>query len=233
MFESLLSNAQGYIHSNPWLAFAAVFIGGLLTAANPCVLAMIPLTVGFVSADEKIKSPLSAFTFSSLFVFGLALTFTAMGIAASLFDVLFGQTPAYWNWVVAGACVVMGLHFAGIVNAPIPSLNVNPKIKGGLGAFLLGTLFGLVSAPCAAPILIVLLVYIAGSDSSLLYGASLLLVYALGHCILILIAGTSMGAAKSMLENKKFTETLQVMRRVAGIAIVVVGAYFAYRGIVQ
>ena len=87
------------------------------------------------------------------------------------------------------------------------------------------------STPCAAPILVVLLTYLAGSGASVPYGGFLLLVYALGHSVLILIAGTSMGAAKKLIESKKLTKATEIMRRVAGGVIVRVGAYFAYRGV--
>ena len=88
------------------------------------------------------------------------------------------------------------------------------------------------SAPCAAPILVVLLTYLAGSGSSVVYGGLLLLVYALGHSVLILIAGTSMGAARKLIESKKMTSTLAWLRRGAGLVIVLVGVYFAYRAFI-
>ncbi len=229
--ESLFQNAEVYIHTNPWLALVVVFLGGLLTASNPCVLAMIPLTIGFVSGGQNIKSAKSAFVFSLFFVLGLAVMFTGMGIVAAVVGRLFGTVSSFWNWVVAGVCLVMGIHLMGLVNIPIPQLNLNPKVKGGAGAFLLGLLFGIVSAPCAAPILVVLLAYIAGSGSSVVYGGLLLLVYALGHCTLIVVAGTSIGAAKSIIENKKLTATTDILRRVAGVLIIAVGAYFAFRGL--
>jgi len=231
MLESLMNNAEAYIHTNPWLALVAVFLGGLLTASNPCVLAMIPLTIGFVSGGQNIKSAKSAFLFSLFFILGLSVMFTGMGIVAAVVGRLFGTVSSVWNWIVAGVCLVMGIHLMGLVNIPIPQVNVNPKVKGGFGAFLLGLLFGIVSAPCAAPILVVLLAYIAGSGSSVVYGGLLLLVYAMGHCTLIVIAGTSIGAAKSIIENKKLTATTNVLRRVAGVLIIAVGAYFGYRGL--
>ncbi len=113
---------------------------------------------------------------------------------------------------------------------PMP-FNVQPKIKGAMGALVLGLLFGVVSTPCVAPILVVLLTYLAGSGASVAYGGLLLLVYALGHSVLIPIAGSSMGAAKKLLESKRMTKATDVMRRVAGGVIVLVGATFAYRGI--
>lgn len=231
MLDQFLSNAELYIYSNPWLAVGAVFVGGLLTASNPCVLAMIPLTIGFVSGGKSISSARSAFGFSLLFVLGLAITFTVMGVVAALVGRLFGNVSAVWNFVVAAVCVVMGVHLAGLVKLPIPTLNVTPRVKGNVGAFLLGLLFGVVSAPCAAPILIVLLTYLAASGSSVAYGALLLLVYALGHCALIVVAGTSVGAAKAVIENRKLTAATDALRRVAGVLIVAVGAFFAWRGL--
>jgi len=228
---SILNDISRYIHTNPWLALIVVFFGGLLTASNPCVLAMIPLTIGFVSGDQNIKSAKSAFVFSLFFILGLSAMFTGMGIIAAVVGRLFGTVSSFWNWIVVGVCLVMGIHLMGLVNIPIPQVNVNPKIKGGFGAFLLGLLFGIVSAPCAAPILVVLLAYIAGSGSSVIYGGLLLFVYALGHCTLIVVAGTSIGAAKSIIENKKLTAATNVLRRIAGVLIIAVGGYFAFRGI--
>jgi len=231
MLESWLGNAEAIIQSSPWLAPVVVFIGGLLTASNPCVLAMIPLMIAFVTGDRQIDSTARAFVFSLLFVLGLATMFTAMGVFAALVGKMFGDVSAFWNWIVAGVCLLMGLHLLGVLSVPLPQIQAHPQLKGAVGAFVLGLLFGIVSAPCAAPILIVLLTYIAGSGSSAVYGGMLLLVYALGHCVLILIAGTSIGAAKKIIANKNLTRATNVLRRVAGGLIILVGAYFAYRGL--
>ena len=96
---------------------------------------------------------------------------------------------------------------------------------------ILGLLFGLVSAPCAAPILVVLLTYLAGSGASIPYGGGLLLAYALGHSLLIIVAGTSMGAARALIENKKMTRATEILRRGAGAVILLVGLYFGLRGV--
>ncbi len=234
MLDGILDNAGQYIHTNPWLALVAVFAGGVLTASNPCVLAMIPLMMSFVAGRrEDGAGVLRAFLFSLVFILGLAVTFTALGMVAALAGKMYGDVSGIWNWIVAAVCVVMGLHLMGVVNIPIPSLGgkLQPKTRGLLGSFLLGLLFGVVSAPCAAPILVVLLTYLAGSGSSVAWGGTLLLVYALGHSVLILIAGTSMGAAKKLIENKKATRVLELLRKGAGAAIVLVGLYFAYRGL--
>ncbi len=233
MLDQFVSAAGTYIETNPWLAILAVFLGGILTASNPCVLAMIPLTMSFVVGDKQGKGGIArAILFSGLFVVGLSITFTALGMIAALAGTIYGEVSSAWNWVVAGVCLVMGLHLMGVLNFTIPMpFNVQPKVKGAVGALLLGLLFGVVSTPCAAPILVVLLTYLAGSGASVPYGGLLLLVYALGHSVLILVAGTSMGAAKKLIESKKLTRATDIMRRVAGGIIILVGAYFAYRGI--
>src|SRR5664280_1421372 len=234
MLDTFVANAGQYIHANSWLAIVAVFLGGIITASNPCVLAMIPLMMSFVAGRKDDKTRIGrAFLYSFVFILGLALTFTALGMVAALAGKMYGDVSRAWNWIVAVVCAFMGLHLMGVVTVPIPSLGgkLQPKTRGYVGALLLGLLFGLVSAPCAAPILIVLLTYLAGSGASVAWGALLLLIYALGHNVLILIAGTSMGAARTLLENKKTTRTLELLRRAAGAVIVLVGIYFAYRSL--
>ncbi len=233
MFDGLLDNAGQYIQTNPWLGIVAVFVGGMLTASNPCVLAMIPLTMSFVAGQKGQQAgPLRAFLFSLVFVLGLAVTFTVMGTAAALAGSIYGDVSGVWTWVVAAVCVVMGLHLMGVLNFTIPMpFNIQPKTRGVVGAFIMGLLFGVISAPCAAPILVVLLTYLAGSGASVPYGALLLLVYALGHSVLILVAGTSMGLARKLIESRGVTRATDIMRRAAGVVIIGVGVFFIVNGI--
>ncbi|HEY3452419.1 MAG TPA: cytochrome c biogenesis protein CcdA [Myxococcales bacterium] len=233
MLDQFVANAGQYISTNPWMAVGATFVGGMLTASNPCVLAMVPLMMSFVAGRKgEAIGPARAFGYSLVFVLGLGLTFTVLGMIAALAGTLYGDVSKYWNWVVAAVCLVMGLHLAGILNFTIPMpFRVQPKTTGLLGAFVMGLLFGIVSAPCAAPILIVLLTYLAGSGASIPYGGFLLMTYALGHSVLILVAGTSMGLARKLIESKSVTRTTDLMRRAAGVLIVLVGCYFGYQGL--
>ncbi|HQP36775.1 MAG TPA: cytochrome c biogenesis protein CcdA [Polyangiaceae bacterium] len=228
--STFLQDTGQYIHTNPWLALVAVFVGGVLTASNPCVLAMIPLMMSFVAGRKDERSgPLRALSFSFVFVLGLAVMFTGMGVFAALAGKLYGDVSGVWKWVVAGVCLIMGLHLMSVLDFSFPSpIKAPPKVTGFVGAFLLGLLFGIVSAPCAAPILIVILTYLAGSKASVAYGALLLLLYALGHSVLIIAAGTSMGAARKLIESKRVTRATRYMRRAAGVVIVLVGVYFAW-----
>jgi len=228
MIQSLLGNVNQIIQTNPWLAFVAVFIGGLLTALNPCVLAMIPLTIGFVGGTKEASGLRRALLFSIFFVLGLSITFAILGIIAASLGRLFGDVGNFWKYLVAGVCLIMGLHLLEIFkfNIPAPRL-ATPKAGGLIGAFLLGLLFGVVSSPCATPILAVLLAFIA-AKGNLIYGVSLLFFYALGHCALILVAGTSVGAAKSMLESRGLRMSTGILRKVAGVLIILVGGFFLF-----
>jgi len=234
VLDGFLSGAGQYVQSSPWLAAVAVFVGGALTASNPCVLAMIPLMMSVVAGRREEEAGVArAFLFSLVFVTGLGVTFTTLGMVAALAGRLYGEVPLAWTWLVAAVCVAMGLHLAEIVTLPIPALGgrLQPRTRGLLGSLLLGLLFGVVSAPCAAPILVVLLTYLAGAGASVLYGGGLLLIYALGHSVLILLAGTSMGLARRLIEDRRATRVLGGLRRAAGFTIIIIGGYFAYRGI--
>ncbi len=231
--ESFLANAGHYIQSAPWLGVAAVFLGGVISSAAPCVLAIIPLTMSFVAGQAPSSKPaLRGFLFSLVFVLGLCVTFAGLGVAAALLGTVYGEVSPVWTWIVAAVCIVMGLHLAGVLPFNIPVLlSSQPRLRGAAGAFVMGLLFGVVSAPCAAPILVVLLTYLAGTGASVAYGAGLLLVYALGHSVMILLAGTSMGLARKMVESRGLSRASGLMKRAAGVVIVCVGIYFVYSGL--
>ena len=88
----------------------------------------------------------------------------------------------------------------------------------------LGLLFGVISTPCAVPILAVLLAFIA-AKGSVLYGGALLLTYALGHCMLVLVCGVSAGAVKAILGSSRWASANLWLRRCAGAVVILVGAY--------
>ncbi|MFH2006238.1 MAG: cytochrome c biogenesis protein CcdA [bacterium] len=211
----------------------AVFLGGLLTATNPCVLAMIPLMISFVGGrQEQGLGPARALGYSVTFVLGLCITFTVMGVLAAMSGSLYGEKSAVWNYVIAGVCLIMGLHLMGLLPFQIPTpIGRHPRLQGVLGAFVLGLLFGFVSLPCAGPILIVLLTYLAGTNSSVAFGGLLLLVYGLGHSVLILVAGTSIGLARKLIESGRLTRVTDLLRRGSGVLIAGVGVYFLYLGL--
>jgi hypothetical protein len=146
MIEQLVENTGTYIQTNPWLAVVAVFVGGALTASNPCVIAMIPLMMSFVAGRRDEQTGISrALLYSFVFVLGLAITFTALGMIAALAGQMYGDVSEVWNWIVAAVCLVMGLHLMEVLRFTIPMpIKVQPQTRGIVGAFVLGLRLGLV-----------------------------------------------------------------------------------------
>jgi len=227
--ENLFGDISALLQHSPWLAIVAVFLGGVTTALNPCVLAMIPLLMGVVAGNKETTTVRRSLVFSLFFVLGLAITFTVLGLISALMGRMFGNVGQFWKYVVAGVCFLMGPQLLGILkwNIPVPT-GIRVKKPGYIGAFLLGLLFGVVSTPCAVPILAVLLAFVA-EKGNVLYGGFLLFVYALGHSTLILAAGTSIGAAKGLLESKGVRTAHSIIQKVAGVLIIGIGAYFLFR----
>jgi len=224
--ENLIGDVSQLIQHNPWLAVIAVFIGGITTASNPCVLAMIPLMMSVVAGNKETTGLKKSLVFSLFFIAGLSITFTALGLISGLMGRMFGDVGRFWKYIVAAVCLMMGIHLFGFFKLNLPTPEFLKLRKGGnIGAFLLGLLFGVVSTPCAVPILAVLLAYVA-SKGSVIYGGFLLFIYALGHSLLILIAGTSMGAAKRLIESKGIRKANLILQKAAGAVIILVGIYF-------
>ncbi len=223
--EAVFSNIQHIIQDRHGLAFVAVLVGGLISAASPCVLAAIPLIIGYVggySEGNKKKAAL----YSLVFVLGLSITFTLLGAAASVMGQFLGFMG---KWLYMGLAVVaigMGLQLMGIVSIPMPFQKTRQvKSKGLAGAFLLGLLTGTVSSPCATPVLAVILAYVS-TQGDILYGGSLLFVYALGHCALIFIAGLSIGFTESIVGSRGVRNFSLYAKRFSGALLVIAGIYF-------
>lgn len=223
--EALLQNIQVIVQNQHGLAFIAVFIGGLISAASPCVLAAIPLIVGYVGGYAEGNKKKAAL-FSLVFVLGLSITFTLLGAAASVMGQFLGFMG---KWLYIGLAVVaigMGLQLMGIISIPLPFQKTRQvKSKGLAGAFLLGLLTGTVSSPCATPVLAVILAYVS-TQGDILYGGSLLFVYALGHCALIFVAGLSIGFTESIVSSKGIKNFSLYAKKISGAILVVVGVYF-------
>lgn len=223
--EAIFNNIQHIIQNQHGLAFVAVFIGGLISAASPCVLAAIPLIIGYVggySEGNKKKAAL----YSLIFVLGLSITFTLLGAAASFMGQLFGFLGRWLYIGLAAIAVLMGLQLMGLANISLPFQKTRSvKTKGLWGALFLGLLTGTVSSPCATPVLAVILAYVS-TQGDMVYGGSLLFVYALGHCALIFIAGLSMGLTESIISSQGIKNFSLYSKRVSGAILIVVGIYY-------
>ena len=224
--QHLLENIQSIIQNNHSLAFLAVFTGGLISAASPCVLAAIPLIIGYVggySGGDKKKAAIYSF----VFILGLSITFTVLGAAASVMG-KFLSFAGQWLYIgLAVIAVAMGLQLMGVVSIPLPFQKTRQvKSRGLWGAFLLGLLTGTVSSPCATPVLAVILAYVS-TQGDIMYGGSLLFAYAVGHCALIFIAGLSVGLTESMVSSKGIKNFSLYSRQFSGAVLVAAGLYVA------
>ena len=228
--ETLISHLSQSLTENPLLAYLGVFLGGILSSSSPCVLATIPLVIGYVggySGGNRRKALLYSFAF----ILGLSITFTIFGAIASLVGGLFGVISRSWYFIAGGIAVIIGLHLIGLFNWSLPvPIHLQPKQRGILGAFLLGIFFGIVSSPCATPVLALILTFVA-SKGEVTYGTSLLFVYALGHCTLIFLAGTATGFAEGFIKSKGISNITTWGKRVGGVIVVFAGIYLFYLGI--
>lgn len=133
------------------------------------------------------------------------------------------------RWLYIGLSLIsilMGLHLMGITSIPLPFQKTRSvKTKGLLGAFLLGILTGTVSSPCATPVLAVILAYVS-TQGDMLYGGSLLFVYAIAHCALIFIAGLSIGLTESLISNSGLKNFSNYAKKISGGILILVGVYF-------
>ncbi|HEX3021132.1 MAG TPA: cytochrome c biogenesis protein CcdA, partial [Lachnospiraceae bacterium] len=101
--------------------------------------------------------------------------------------------------------------------------------KGYIGAFIAGILGGIFSSPCSTPVLIALLAIVAGKGS-IVWGITLLLLYSIGHAILSVIAGTSIGFVQKLSGSKKYGHFSKILKIIMGLAILLIGFYMFYLG---
>ena len=178
---------------------ALVFLGGLLTSANPCVLVAAPLVVGFTGGTKEGRHHPTLL--SAIFVLGLAAAFTVLGLIAAVTGSLLGAVGWGWQALLGLILLAMGLHLLGLYSLP----TATPDLKrfhgaGLLGAFALGALTGTLSAPCATPALAAVLTIVA-LQKKILWGGVLLFTYALGHVLLLFFAGVSSGWVSRYAES--------------------------------
>jgi len=222
--EGLFSSIGEIIQTQGWLAFPSCFLGGVVSSASPCVLAMIPLVIGYVGGYAE-GSQKKAIQYSIVFTIGLTITFTILGIIAGAMGRLFGDVGRFWNYVLPPVAILLGLYLLGVFNFNIGiSQRFMPKKKALLGAFLIGLFFGIVASPCATPVLAVILTF-AATRQEIAYSGGLLLAYALGHWVLVLGAGISAGFAQRVLASRGISNFSTYSKKAGGVILIGVGIY--------
>lgn len=219
----------GVMQNRPILAYGASYLGGMVATCSPCILASIPLVIGFVGGYAGGNQK-QAFIYSLTFVLGLALVMSALGALAALMGTMFGLTGPLWYFILALVLITMGLHLTGLINLKLEtSQKFLPQRTGLWGALILGMLFGTVLSPCASPVLAVILT-LAAVQGHVAYGSSLLFAYALGQGTLIILAGTFTGLIENFLQSRGARVSLSLQKAAGGL-LFLAGLYMAYQGV--
>ncbi len=212
---------------NLWLAFLLVFLGGIVTSLTPCVYPLIPITVSIFGANES-AGIFKSFLLSLVYVFGIVVTYSILGVAVASTGAVFGQVMSN-PWVIgiiSLILVTLGLSMFGIFEIQLPS-SVQNRLNtvggaGFLGAFGMGTVAGVIAAPCTGPALAAVLAYIA-TTQSLFLGFWLMFTYALGMGILFICIGTFSGLLSALPRSGGW---MYILENVFGIAIITMALYF-------
>ena len=227
MIENLTGNLEVAIQSAPLLAVVISLAAGVATSFTPCVYPLIPITVGFIGAKGS-KTRIRGFYLSLMYVLGLAIVYSSLGAFAALTGKLFGQiqTNPWAYLVVANICIIFGLAMLDVINIQFTWFArfgvTEAKTKGGISAILLGGSSALIAAPCAAPVLGVLLTYV-GTKQNVPLGIAMLFSYAFGMGFLLILIGTFAGLLTSLPRSGDWMVRI---KKGFGIMMIIVGEYF-------
>jgi len=212
------------------VALGAAFVWGVLSILlSPCHLASIPLIVGFIDKQER-TSPRHAFWLSTLFASGILITIALIGVITASLGRMMGDIGVWGNYVVAAVLLLVGLHLLGVI--PLSFQGATPQAvqrKGLLAALVLGLVFGIALGPSTfaymAPILAVT-TRVAATQFA--YAFLLLVMYGVGHCSVIVTAGTSTGFVQRYLNWTEESRGTIILKQICGVLVILGGLYLIY-----
>jgi len=227
MFEGIFNSLYEALTGAAWLAVIASFGWGVLSILlSPCHLSSIPLVVGYISSQGKL-SIRRTFNISLLFSAGILITIAAVGIITASLGRLMGDIGNIGNYLVAAIFFIVGLYLLGIIN---PVWNIfglkQTKRKGLWTALILGLLFGLALGPCTfAYMAPVLGIVFQTAQTNYLLAMIFLLAFGVGHCSVIVGAGTLTGKVQKYLNWSEGSKTISIIKKVCGILVILGGVY--------
>jgi len=232
MIEQIFTSLTLALDKTPAIALSASFIWGILSILlSPCHLASIPLIIGFVGAQGDKITVKKAFFISSLFSLGILITIAVIGIITGLMGKMLGSTGAWGNIFVAVVFVVVGLYLLELIQLPFLNNISQPKFekRGYLAAFILGLVFGVALGPCTfAYMAPMLAVAFNSAATNILYSISLVALYALGHCGVIIVAGTFTEAVEKYLHWGEKSKAVIILKKICGVLVIIAAAYMIY-----
>jgi cytochrome c-type biogenesis protein len=228
--EQLFTVLSHAIEGSTGLALSAAFAWGVLSILlSPCHLASIPLIVGFIDQQGRITMR-RAFTISLLFAIGILVTIGVIGAITAAAGRMMGDVGRWGNYGVAAIFFVVGLYLLDAIRLPMPgAAQPGMKRKGMLAAFVLGLVFGVALGPCTfaymAPMLAVSFRFAA---TNLLFGILLLLLYGVGHCSVIVFAGTFTEVVQHYLDWNEKSKGALILKKVCGVLVLLGGLHLIY-----
>jgi cytochrome c-type biogenesis protein len=203
--------------------FASLVIGfttGFLFSFNPVALAAIPVSLAYVTKSHEQRA---AVHYAGAFVVGMLLVHIALGAIAGLGGLwvqkLLGR---YWGLLLGPLLILLGLAWPGWIKLPLPQIAIRARRATTVwGAGALGATFAVAICPFCTPALVVLLGVAAGVGS-VTFGVLLLLAFAIGRAVPILLGGWAVGALEGMKRLGRYQRSFEV---VGGIVLILMGLY--------
>jgi len=228
MIVDLFTWLAGALTQSPEIAIGAAFIWGILSVIlSPCHIACIPLIVGFIDGQGNISTG-RAFVLSLLFGLGILITIGIIGLITGLAGRMIGDIGGYGNYFVAIVFFAVGLNLLDILPLPFMNGGANPnyKRKGFLAAFILGLLFGIALGPCTFAYMAAILgVVFSIAATKLAFAVSLLLAYAIGHCAVLVLAGTFTEVVQHYLHWSEKSKGAIILKKICGVLVLLGGVY--------
>jgi cytochrome c-type biogenesis protein len=226
IFIALTHAVQG----SPFIAISASIIWGILSILlSPCHLSSIPLIIGFINQQGRISTKRAFFT-SFLFAFGILVTIGIIGAITASAGRMMGDVGKYGNYIVAVVFFVVGLHLLGVIPMPWSGPGqIGMKRKGLLSAFILGLIFGIALGPCTFAYMAPMLgITFKLATTNIVYGIILLLAYGIGHCSVIVVAGTFTEVVQHYLNWNERSKGATIVKKVCGVLVILGGVYLIY-----
>ncbi len=232
MLLELFNALTTALNAHAVIALMAAFLWGVVSILlSPCHLTSIPMVIGLVSGQRK-KDKGRAFLISLVFSFGILITITFVGVITALSGRMLGDIGVWGTYLVAAVFILVGLVLLDVLH--LPKFNMfrsSYEKKGVLAAFVVGLVFGLAVGPCTfaymAPILAI--VFTEGMKN-ILYGSLLVIFYAVGHCSIIVLAGTATQRIEDYLAWNKRSKGIVYLKWLCGLMIIMCGVYLFIKG---
>ncbi len=228
--EKLFTTLTHAVEGTPAIALTAAFVWGILSILlSPCHLSSIPLIVGFIDKQGQMSTK-RTFAISALFAGGILITIAAVGAVTAAAGRMMGDVGRYGNYFVAAIFFLVGLYLLDIITLPWSGPGqIGMKRKGMLAAFVLGLVFGIAIGPCTfAYMAPMLAVTFRVASTALAYGIALLVAYGVGHCSVIVVAGTSTGWVQRYLNWNEKSKGAVILKRICGVLVLLAGLYLIY-----